>query len=45
MNTWEGKANMGLLKSSDLLPVGTYFYILEINGFNDAFVGYVYLNY
>lgn len=45
MNTWSGKANMGLLKTSKLLPVGTYFYILEINGFNDAFVGYVYLNY
>ena len=44
-NTWNGKANMGLLKSSEYLPVGTYFYILEINGFNDGFVGYVYLNY
>jgi len=45
LNTWSGKANMGLLQSSKLLPVGTYFYILEINGFDDAFVGYVYLNY
>lgn len=45
INTWDGKANMGLLKSSELLPVGTYFYILEINGLPNNFVGYVYLNY
>ncbi|WP_179021366.1 DUF7933 domain-containing protein [Winogradskyella forsetii] len=45
LNTWNGIANMGLLKSSELLPVGTYFYVLEINGFDDGFVGYVYLNY
>ena len=45
LNTWNGKANMGLLKSSELLPVGTYFYVLEIYGFDYGFVGYVYLNY
>ena len=45
LNTWNGIANMGHLKSSALLPVGTYFYVLEINGFDDGFVGYVYLNY
>ncbi|WP_179353167.1 DUF7933 domain-containing protein [Winogradskyella vidalii] len=45
LNTWDGKANMGFPKSSELLPVGTYFYILSINSFNDPFVGYIYLNY
>tara|TARA_R110002111_G_scaffold118347_3_gene180821 strand:+ start:5296 stop:8682 length:3387 start_codon:yes stop_codon:yes gene_type:complete len=45
VNTWNGTANMGLLKNSKLLPVGTYFYVLEINGFEDGFVGYIYLNY
>ena len=45
VNTWDGKANMGLLKSSKMLPVGTYFYVLEINGVHQPFVGYVYLNY
>ncbi|WP_179318653.1 DUF7933 domain-containing protein [Winogradskyella helgolandensis] len=45
LNTWNGKANMGLLKSSKVLPVGTYFYVLEINGIDKLFVGYVYLNY
>ncbi|MUU79188.1 DUF7933 domain-containing protein [Winogradskyella endarachnes] len=44
-NTWDGKANMGILKSSELLPVGTYFYILEINGLPNDIVGYVYLTY
>nr|WP_252723752.1 gliding motility-associated C-terminal domain-containing protein [Winogradskyella psychrotolerans] len=44
-NTWDGTANMGLLKSSNLLPVGTYFYVLEVNGIAKPFVGYVYLNY
>lgn len=45
LNTWNGIANMGHLKSSSLLPVGTYFYVLEIIGFDKPFVGYVYLNY
>jgi uncharacterized repeat protein (TIGR01451 family)/gliding motility-associated-like protein len=45
LNTWDGKANMGFPKSSELLPVGTYFYILDIKGIEKPFVGYVYLNY
>lgn len=44
-NLWDGRANRGLSKSSDLLPVGTYFYILEISGFAKPLQGYVYLNY
>jgi gliding motility-associated-like protein/uncharacterized repeat protein (TIGR01451 family) len=44
-NTWDGRANMGYPKSSKLLPVGTYFYILEINGLSKPLQGYVYLNY
>lgn len=45
LNTWNGTANTGFPKSSKLLPVGTYFYILEINGFDKPFLGYIYLNY
>ncbi|MFC0603499.1 DUF7933 domain-containing protein [Winogradskyella pulchriflava] len=45
LNTWNGKANMGVLKSSELLPVGTYFYVLEVKEIQKPFVGYVYLNY
>jgi uncharacterized repeat protein (TIGR01451 family)/gliding motility-associated-like protein len=44
-NTWNGRANMGIPKNSELLPVGTYFYVLEISGFDKPLVGYVYLNY
>ena len=45
INTWDGTANMGVLKTSKTLPVGTYFYVLEIDGFAEPKVGYVYLNY
>ncbi len=44
-NSWGGRANRGIPKSSGLLPVGTYFYILEINGIAKPLQGYVYLNY
>ncbi len=45
INNWDGKANMGVPNSSSLLPVGTYFYILKIEGFEKPLQGYVYLNY
>lgn len=45
LNTWDGRANMGFPESSKLLPVGTYFYVLDIKGFRKPKVGYVYLNY
>lgn len=45
LNTWNGKANMGFPSISKLLPVGTYFYVLDIRGFTKPFVGYIYLNY
>ncbi|MCK7589422.1 gliding motility-associated C-terminal domain-containing protein [Subsaxibacter sp. CAU 1640] len=44
-NTWDGKANMGFPKISQRLPVGTYYYIMEIAEFPEAMVGWVYLNY
>ncbi len=44
-NTWSGRANMGVAKSSELLPVGTYFYILEIRDLRKPIQGYIYLNY
>jgi len=44
-NTWGGKTNMGFPNSSELLPVGTYFYILEINALDTSYQGYIYLNY
>ncbi|MFP4844485.1 gliding motility-associated C-terminal domain-containing protein [Winogradskyella sp. PE311] len=44
-NTWDGESNMGFPNHSGLLPIGTYFYILEIKGFNKPLQGYIYLNY
>lgn len=44
-NSWDGRANRGAPKYSGLLPVGTYFYILEVSGIAKPIQGYVYLNY
>ncbi|RCW92196.1 T9SS type B sorting domain-containing protein [Winogradskyella arenosi] len=46
-NKWYGSANRGLLKTNKTLPVGTYFYVLQLNetGANSrSFTGWVYLN-
>ncbi|PNQ74857.1 hypothetical protein C1T31_01595 [Hanstruepera neustonica] len=44
-NLWDGKPNQGLLHNSGkALPVGTYYYILEV-GNEKPIVGWVYLNY
>lgn len=44
---WDGITNEGLTNQGDLIPVGTYFYVLELNDENyDApFTGWVYVNY
>ncbi|MDO6598068.1 gliding motility-associated C-terminal domain-containing protein [Oceanihabitans sp. 2_MG-2023] len=42
---WEGKANRGLNNLDTLLPVGTYFYVLNLNDSNfKVRTGWVYLN-
>ena len=43
---WFGRSNRGLNDQGDLLPVGTYFYVLHLNDPNfDSLTGWVYLNY
>ena len=43
-NTWDGTSSFGLILGSDLLPVGTYFYILKLNDGTKAIKGTIYLN-
>ncbi len=45
LNNWDGRANRGFPESNALLPVGTYFYSLEIAEGIKPMVGWVYLNY
>ena len=43
-NTWDGTSSFGITFGTDLLPVGTYFYILHLNDGSDAIKGTIYLN-
>ncbi len=44
-NEFEGLPNSGILIGSDRLPVGTYFYVIDLGDGSDRIVGYVYLTY
>lgn len=43
-NTWDGKTTLGLRVGGDELPIGTYFYILDLKDGSDVFKGTIYLN-
>ncbi len=43
-NTWDGKATKGLRVGGDELPVGTYFYILDLGDGTPVYKGTIYLN-
>ena len=44
---WDAIPNTGLLVQNKVVPVGTYYYVLQLNDeeFPDAFLGFVYINY
>lgn len=44
---WDGIPNTGLLQQNKVVPVGTYYYVLQLNDpdYPDAYLGYVYVNY
>lgn len=44
---WDGTPNTGLLVQNKIVPVGTYYYVLQLNDpqFPDAYLGFVYINY
>jgi len=43
INTWDGKSTAGLSLGSDDLPVGTYFYLLDLGNDTDVLKGTIYL--
>jgi gliding motility-associated-like protein/uncharacterized repeat protein (TIGR01451 family) len=43
-NTWDGRSNKGLSVGGDLLPTGTYFYLLDLGDDSGVIKGTVYLN-
>lgn len=44
---WDGIATKGILFRGNLVPVGTYYYVLVLNDpkYPEAFIGWVYVNY
>ena len=42
-NTWDGKSEKGLNIGNDVLPVGTYFYVLNLGDGSKIIKGNVYL--
>jgi large repetitive protein len=43
-NTWNGVATEGLRIGTEQLPVGTYFYVLDLGDGSEIMKGYIYLN-
>ena len=44
---WNGIPNTGLLYRDQIVPTGTYYYVLQLNDpeYPEAFLGFVYINY
>ena len=43
-NKWDGRSTSSLNVGGDTLPVGTYFYVLDLKDGSDVFNGTIYLN-
>jgi gliding motility-associated-like protein len=43
-NTWDGRSTLGLRVGGNELPVGTYFYVLNLGDGSPAYKGTIYLN-
>jgi gliding motility-associated-like protein len=43
-NNWDGKNHFGITVGGDLLPVGTYFYILTLGDGSAEMKGFIFLN-
>lgn len=44
LNDWDGTNQFGMSVGGNQLPVGTYFYVIDLGDGSDAIKGYVYLN-
>jgi gliding motility-associated-like protein len=44
-NSWNGTANQGLSYGDNILPEGTYFYILDLGDKSKPLKGFIYLNH
>ncbi len=44
---WDGISNRGINNKGQLMPVGTYYYVLHLNdpNYSDPLLGWVYVNY
>ncbi len=44
---WDAIPNTGILQQNKVVPVGTYYYVLQLNDplYPEAYLGYVYVNY
>tara|TARA_R100000935_G_scaffold42923_1_gene65313 strand:- start:133286 stop:135727 length:2442 start_codon:yes stop_codon:yes gene_type:complete len=44
---WDAIPNTGILQQNTVVPVGTYYYVLQLNDpeYPEAYLGYVYVNY
>lgn len=43
-NIWDGKSKFGLIVNGDILPTGTYFYLLHLGYGTEVIKGTIYLN-
>jgi gliding motility-associated-like protein len=43
-NTWDGKSTTGITIGGDELPVGTYFYVIDLGDGSDVIKGTIFLN-
>lgn len=44
LNEWEGTTEMGIEIGGNILPEGTYYYILNLNNNTKPYTGFLYLN-
>ncbi len=44
---WNGISNEGILYNNSLVPIGVYFYVLQLNdpAYSEPFIGDIYVNY